>query len=257
MSTTSQGRFCWFDLMTTDQKQAVEFYKKVVGWTTQDFEGAPTWYPMWVTSDNEMVGGSMPLEDAQRKAGVPPHWLGYILTPNVDDTIAAAAKIGAKTIVPPIDIPTVGRSALLADPQGAAFGIYSPAGDPPGHEGAAHVGEVSWHELYTTDYKGALEFYSQLFGWQKGNEYDMGPMGMYQVFQRNGQDIGGMMNKPEPNMPSAWTYYFRVANINEGAERITKHGGQIMTGPMEVPGGDMIVMGTDPQGGMFALHQKK
>jgi predicted enzyme related to lactoylglutathione lyase len=259
MSTAiaAKGRFVWFDLMTTDQKKAVEFYKKVVGWTTQDFEGAPQWYPMWMTPDNDMLGGSVALEPEQTKAGIPPHWLGYILTPNVDETIAAATKIGANVVMQPIDIPTVGRSAILADPQGAVFGIFSPSGDPPGHEGPAKLGEVSWLELYTTDYAAALDFYSQLFGWEKSTDFDMGDMGTYQLFKRNGMDIGGMMKKPDPNTPSAWAFYFHVTDINEGAERITKNGGTIINGPMEVPGGDWIVFASDPQGAVFALHAKK
>ncbi|MGQ0642782.1 MAG: VOC family protein [Gemmatimonadaceae bacterium] len=257
MSTSARGRFVWYDLMTTDQPKAIDFYTKVVGWTTQDFEGAPVRYPMWVTRGNEMIGGSMVLEEEQRKAGVPPHWLGYIMTPNVDDTIQQAKGLGGSVIVPPIEIPTVGRSAILADPQGATFGAFSPEADPPGHEGPANIGEGSWHELYTTDYEAALDFYSKLFGWQKGAAFDMGDIGMYQLFQRNGRDLGGLMNKPDPNMPSAWTYYFRVPNVNEGAARITANGGSIMMGPMEVPGGDMIVMTTDPQGAAFALHEMK
>jgi predicted enzyme related to lactoylglutathione lyase len=257
MSTEARGRFVWHDLMTTDQEKAIDFYTKVVGWTTQDWEGSPTRYPMWLTPDGAMIGGSVALQAEQVKSGVPQHWLGYIATPNVDETIAAATKLGGNALVPPLDIPTVGRSAVLADPQGAVFGIFTPEGKAPGHEGAANVGECSWHELYSSDYEAGLSFYTQLFGWEKTNAYDMGPMGTYQIFARNGQDLGGMMNKPDASMPSAWTYYFRVPDINEGAQRVTANGGKILNGPMEVPGGDMIVLASDPQGGMFALHQVK
>jgi hypothetical protein len=257
MSTVPRGRFVWYDLMTTDLQKAIDFYTKVVGWTTQDWDGAPTRYPMWMTTSGAPIGGSVVLPEEQLAAGVPPHWLGYIATPNVDATVASATKLGGKALAPPMDIPTVGRFAVLADPQGAVFGIFTPQGDAPGHDGEPNIGECSWHELYSSDYEAGFRFYTELFGWQKGNSFDMGPMGTYQLFRRNAQDIGGMMNKPEPAMPSAWTYYFRVSDVNAGAQRITDNGGRVMTGPMEVPGGDQIVVGVDPQGGAFALHQKK
>ena len=254
MSTVPKGRFVWYDLMTTDQEKAIDFYSEVVGWTTEDWPNAPQRYPMWKPAAGGMIGGSVQIP---AKEGPPPHWIGYIATPNVDETIAAATTLGATSVSPPQDIPTVGRSAVLTDPQGAAFAIFTPEGDAPGHEGAAEVGEVSWHELYTTDYEAAFKFYSQLFGWEKGQAMDMGPMGIYQVFQRNGRDIGGIMNKPDASMPSGWTYYFRVPDVNEVADRIKAAGGKVTNGPMEVPGGDKIVMGSDPQGVPFAVHQVK
>lgn len=257
MSTVPRGRFVWYDLMTTDQEKAIDFYSEVVGWTTEDWPNAPQRYPMWKPAKGGMIGGSVELPADQVKGGVPQHWIGYIATPNVDETIDTAKKLRASVVSPATDIPTVGRSAVLKDPQGAVFAIFTPQGDAPGHEGAPEVGEVSWHELYTTDYAAAFDFYSKLFGWEKGQAMDMGQMGIYQIFQRNGRDIGGMMNKPDASMPSGWTYYFRVPDVNAVAERIKARGGKVTNGPMEVPGGDKIVMGADPQGGMFAVHQVK
>jgi predicted enzyme related to lactoylglutathione lyase len=58
---------------------------------------------------------------------VPPNWLVYFASDDVDATAAKAAKAGGKTIVPPGDIPDMGRFAVLADPQGAVFAIFRPA----------------------------------------------------------------------------------------------------------------------------------
>ncbi len=257
MSTVPRGRFVWYDLMTTDQEKAIDFYSEVVGWTTEDWPNAPTRYAMWKPAAGGMIGGSVQLPADETQSGTPPHWIGYIATPNVDETVTTATKLGATVLKPASDIPTVGRSAALTDPQGAVFAIFTPESDAPGHEGAAEIGEVSWHELYTTDYEAAFQFYSQLFGWERGQAMDMGPMGIYQIFSRNGRDIGGMMNKPDASMPSGWTYYFRVPDINDVVNRIKARGGQVLNGPMEVPGGDTIVQASDPQGGMFAVHQVK
>ncbi len=128
---------------------------------------------------------------------------------------------------------------------------------PP--EAAAEIGEASWHELMTTDAEAALRFYREVFGWQPIEPHDMGPAGKYYMFNRPHGAIGGMMNKP-PEMaqvPSNWQIYFRVPDINAAADRIKANGGQILNGPMEVPGGDWIVNAMDPQGAAFALHVKQ
>ena len=102
----------------------------------------------------------------------------------------------------------------------------------------------------TTDAPAAMKFYSEVFGWQPSEAMDMGPMGKYHMFNRPHGMIGGMMNKPPEmaHVPPNWQIYFRVPDINAAIERIKANGGQILNGPMEVPGGDWIVNAMDPQG---------
>jgi predicted enzyme related to lactoylglutathione lyase len=111
----------------------------------------------------------------------------------------------------------------------------------------------------TTDPAAAMSFYEEVFGWQPSETMDMGEMGKYHMFNRPHGMIGGMMVKPPhlAHVPPNWQIYFRVPDINAATERITANGGQILNGPMEVPGGDWIVNGMDPQGAAFALHQRK
>ena len=86
----------------------------------------------------------------------------------------------------------------MKDPQGAMFSIYEPSSPPMQAEGEPKIGDVSWHELYTTDGDAAMTFYTALFGWKPTEAMDMGEMGKYQMFGR-AFPLGGMMNKP-PNM---------------------------------------------------------
>ncbi len=250
---TPRGRFVWFDLRTTDPASAIDFYTKVVGWGTTVWEGPPP-YTMW-TNGGDALGGIMGLPP---EAEAPPHWLGYISSPDVDATFAEAQELGAATIVAPTDIPSVGRFAVLADPQGAVFAIFTPLAEAaPGHEGPAAVGEFSWHELLTTDHAAAFGFYQRLFGWDKGQAMDMGPAGIYQIYARNGLDLGGMFNKPKDDPGrAAWMHYIMVDDVQRAAEATKEHGGQVINGPMEVPGGDWIFQATDREGAMFAVHAK-
>jgi uncharacterized protein len=81
----------------------------------------------------------------------------------------------------------------------------------------------------------------------------MGAMGVYQLFAAGGAPIGGMMTRP-PGVPASfWNYYFQVDGIGGAMERLKAGGGRVINGPMEVPGGNWIVQGLDPQGAMFSL----
>jgi predicted enzyme related to lactoylglutathione lyase len=144
---------------------------------------------------------------------------------------------------------------VVADPQGAGFLIAKPipqTAPPPLAQGA--VGTVGWHELYAMDMPSVFPFYEKLFGWTKEQDMNMGPMGTYRLFKTGGETaMGGMMTKP-PQVPVPyWGYYFNVAGIDAAIERVTKGGGKILNGPIEVPGGSWIIQALDLQGAYFAL----
>lgn len=257
-SNEGRGKFVWYDLMTTDPDAAIDFYGKVIGWGTQPFEGSPTPYNMW-TVDQTPIGGVMDLPEEARQSGAPPHWLTYVATPDVDQTAARTQELGGQVFVPPTDIPSVGRFTVLADPQGAAFAAFTPTDAPAGDERPPKTGEFSWHELVTTDRENAFDFYHDLFGWDRMEAMDMGPAGVYQIYGRQGVPLGGMFNKTEDMgpVPPNWTVYAHVDDVHETVEKVKANGGQVINGPMEVPGGDWIAQCLDPQGAMFAVHGKK
>jgi predicted enzyme related to lactoylglutathione lyase len=247
----SRGKFVWYDLMTSDPQKAQAFYPKVVGWGTTEWAGPPP-YTMWTVGQTPMAG----VMQLPAGAGAPPHWLAYIATPDVDATVAQAESLGAKVMVKSTDIPTVGRFAVLTDPQGAMFAAFSPQNTPP-PDGVPADGQFSWHELVTTDYEAAFRFYSTLFGWEKIEAHDMGEIGVYLIFGRNGQQLGGMFDKP-PFMtaPPNWLQYISVDNADDAVKRVTANGGSVLNGPMDVPGGDRIAQCMDPQGAAFAVHAR-
>jgi uncharacterized protein len=254
--STLLGRPLWFELMTTDMKAAEKFYRSVVGWTSAPFEGSPQPYTTFNLSGGVPTAGLMTLPEGMN---APPFWAMYIGVPKLEEAATRIKRLGGGELSPVIDIPKVGRMQMAKDPQGAAFYIYEPSNTDQPPEGPAEVGEASWLELMTTDAPAALKFYSELFGWQPSEAMDMGPQGKYHMFNRPHGMIGGMMNKPPEmaDVPPNWQIYFRVPDINAAVERIKANGGQILNGPMEVPGGDWIVNGMDPQGAAFALHAKK
>ncbi len=252
----ASGRFVWHDLMTTDTEGAKKFYGEVAGWGTQPFEGSPTPYTMFTTG-GVPIGGVSALTDDMKKNHVPPHWLPAVSVDNVDETLAKATKLGAKTIAPAMDIPDTGRYAVIQDPQGATISIFTPNPRTSSPGEAPKKGNFSWHELTTSDSVAAFDFYSKIFGWEKAGEFDMGaPMGIYQMYGQGGAPYGGMMTRTPEMPPPNWLCYIMVDDAKAAAERIKSGGGKVIVGPMQVPGesGDWVAIAIDPQGAATAVH---
>lgn len=253
-----RGRILWHELNTTDQKAAAAFYLKAVGWTTQAWDENRS-YVMFAAGGRPMAG----LLALGRDAGARPNWLTYIGTPDLESTVRKAKALGARILKPAEGVPAVGTWVVLQDPQGAVFAVLQPSQSPSDAEPG--LGDFSWHELATTDEQAAFKFYQQLFGWQETGTMDMGPeLGMYRMYGKDGRPMGGIYKKPSDpkapahmQAPSHWLPYVLVTDVEEAAEATKNAGGQVSSGPMEVPGGDWIAVGIDPQGGAFAVHARK
>jgi uncharacterized protein len=251
----ARNSFVWYELMTSDVASAKTFYAKVVGWTTQDMPMPGMTYTLLQVGDTQ-VGGLMPLPSEARTAGMRSCWVAYVGMDDVDIAAAQVKRSGGKILGEPRDIPGVGRFAMVADPMGAAFNLFKP--NQPGERAASSApGHIGWHELHTTDWPKALEFYTDLLGWLKGDAVDMGPMGTYQLFNVGGVPAGAMFNDPTVKAAPFWLYYFNVEDIDDAAKRVTDGGGTIVRGAHQVPGGNWIVQATDPQGAAFALLGSK
>ena len=112
--------FCWNELGTTDTQKAGEFYSNLLGWSRQDFSESPVEYTMF--QNEERAAGGM-FKITPEMGPIPPHWLVYFAVDDCDAKVQRASELGAKVMRPAEDIPTIGRFAILSDPQGAAFAI--------------------------------------------------------------------------------------------------------------------------------------
>ncbi len=243
-----QNPFIWHDLMTSDVEGAKTFYADVVGWT---YDAQMPDYHVTLANGAGM-GGIMPTP--ANLSAMPPFWSGYIYVPDVDAAVAKIKKLGGKIHREPWDVPHVARMAVVGDPTGANFNIMQPFDQDGGKLPASTtMGAVGWNEAHVGDLDAAWAFYADMFGWTKGYSHDMGAEGTYQLFQIDGKDVGGMMNKMASTPMAMWIYYFNVDGMEAAVARITKAGGKVAFGPMEVPGGQWTVHGIDPQGGHFAL----
>ena len=245
--------FAWYELMTPDPIAASTFYNAVVGWQARD-AGMPDMAYTLLSAAGVDVAGVMELPREAVQQGIPPCWTGYIAAPDVDAHVAKLTAAGGTVHRRAEDIPGVGRFAVVADPQGAVFILFAPAGGMTRPPVAPYTpGHVGWHELHAGDGASAFAFYSALFGWTKVSAVDMGPMGVYQTFGAGEPAFGGMMTKPSGAPGPCWRYYFTVGSVKAAIIRATNGGGQVVHGPMEVPGGGWIANCIDPQGAAFSL----
>jgi predicted enzyme related to lactoylglutathione lyase len=112
------GAFSWCELMTTDVEAAKVFYARLFGWKTEDMSMPGMTYTV-VKAGSKEIGGIMAVpKEAQ---GMPPMWGAYVTVDDVDLTAKTAEQLGAKLLVPPTDIPNVGRFCVIQDPQGAVI----------------------------------------------------------------------------------------------------------------------------------------
>jgi len=247
------GRFVWYELMTSDPEGAKAFYSAVVGWTMKDVPMPGMTYTLALMGEAQ-IAGMMGIPEQAKAMGVPPNWTGYVAVTDVDASAKEVVRLGGKVLREPTDIPGIGRFAIVADPHGAVVALFWGDGEGPMDPGQMAPGHIGWHELYAGDLETDFGFYSALFSWKKHQAMDMGPMGVYQLFgMEDGSDIGGMMTRPKEVPVPAWLYYFNVGDIDAALARITGAGGKVLNGPMEVPGPMWIVQAIDPQGAAFAV----
>lgn len=253
------GDFLWYELMTSDADVAQRFYGPLLGWTFADSGMDGGEYRLFSAGDQQ-IGGFMALTEDMIAGGARPAWAGYITVDDVDSCAKAIADNGGTILLEPQDIPGVGRFAYAADPTGAMF--YIMRGSTEGGETHSFAkyepmaGHCAWNELASSDPEAAKAFYGALFGWKQEGGMDMGPLGQYEFWQAGRErpyGIGAVMPLM-PGMPtSAWTYYFRVADIDAAAGYITTGGGTLLQEPTPIPGGDFSLTAMDPQGAVFGL----
>jgi predicted enzyme related to lactoylglutathione lyase len=250
------GSFCWLELGTTDRNAAKSFYAKLFGWTTQDLPMGPDMtYTMFRLGANDVAGGYQLMKD-QLDAHIPPHWMLYVKVDSADASAAKAVELGAKQIVPPSDIPNVGRFAVIQDPTGAHISIFQ-TGQHKGTTNFGQVGALCWADLNTPDAERAAKFYGDWLGWT----FDSGKDGYRHIINGTSQEdmIGGIppkMHAP-PGTPPHWMSYFHAADCKATAAKAAQLGASTIMPADVMPDVGTIAVLADPQGAVFALYQPR
>ena len=247
------GVFNWIDLTTTDIAGAKAFYGGLFGWQADDMPtgGGPD-YTMFKI-DGHAVAGATPMSADMQQMGMPPVWVSYVKYDDIDGAAARAAEAGGGVFMPPMDVLDSGRMALIQDPTGAAFGIWSPRA----FAGAALVNQpntLAWNELQTRDLPAARSFYQLVFGWTGSEVPDSGG---YVTFAAGDRTQCGLlqMNEMFEGVPPNWAVYFMVEDVAAAAARVRELGGQVLVGPNQAGEMGSFIAVRDPQGAVFTAMQ--
>lgn len=241
--TVPVGAPCWIDLFTNDAPGAHAFYTELFGWTVDvndEFGGYATFF-----KDGQAVGGCMGNSDPEHPADF---WSVYLSTPDIGATYAKAQEAGGQAILAPMAVGDLGQMAVVADPSGAAVGLWQ-ADSFAGIEVLAEPGAPAWFELHTMGYDAVLPFYSDVFSWDIHTMSDIAEF-RYSTFGEGDGQLAGIMDDsvhaPEGS-PSFFAIYIAVADADATVAKAVELGGAIEMEPENTPYGRLAVI-TDTTG---------
>jgi predicted enzyme related to lactoylglutathione lyase len=243
------GTPCWVDLGTPDRDAAATFYSGLFGWELTD-QGPGMGNYLTASVGGHQVAGIAPLPEDMLH--VPSAWTTYLATEDVDATSDLATKAGGSTVMPPMDVPDLGRSGVMTDPTGAMFGLWQSWGHT-GMELANEPGSVAWNECMSRDFDAAKEFYETVFGY---GWFDMSGDGFrYEALMIDGRSVGGLGSLEDsvpPEVSSHWATYFKVADALASAATVLELGGTVLREPWDTPFGTMVTA-SDVSGAAFSI----
>lgn len=240
------GKFVWFEHSSGDIPKARAFYEPLLGWHTEAMPIGEQRYHM-ILNNNQGIGGY-----GEAPAGSGPCWMCYLSVADVDAAHAAALSAGARSLVPPMDFGPVGRGAQLADPTGAPFWLWKGAQGDRADAPRTASGDWVWNELWTPDDSRALNFYERLVGYTR-DSMDMGPAGTYYLLKKDGVPRAGLMRSVEPKAQPMWLPYVEVDDCDATAAKAKTLGGQVVSGPTDIPGVGRFAVLVDPLGAAIAV----
>jgi uncharacterized protein len=123
---TTGRTFVWHEVYAPDADAAVNFYTQALGFGTQEMSMGEMGSYKMLTIDGTPICGVLSTNCPEMQ-GVPPHWATYLAVDDVDARLAKCLELGATQVVPPMDVPTVGRMTLISDPQGAHIWLFKPS----------------------------------------------------------------------------------------------------------------------------------
>ncbi|NBM17377.1 VOC family protein [Streptomyces sp. GC420] len=243
----------WIDLGTPDLDGATAFYGEVLGWGFRSAGPEAGGYGMFEV-DGRTAAGGMTVTGEQG----PPAWTVYFQTPDADATAKAVREAGGTVLLAPMDVFDLGRTAVLADSAGAAFGAWQP-GKNKGLDVVGEPGALCWTELYTPDVPRAAAFYDKVFGWETANT--PWPGGAFTSARPAGTGeeamFGGLWpleaDPSESGRRPRWLVYFEVGDCDAVVARAGRLGGGTRTEPMSMEGVGRVATLRDPYGAEFGV----
>ena len=235
------GTFVWHEHVSSDPQRAQQFYADLLGWEYTEFGEGYT----IINADGQGHGGFPPAMD-----GAPSHWLGSVQVEDTDGVVEKVKAGGGNVVMGPMDIPDVGRYAVITDPQGAAFSVIQITGEG----GMIGKGVFVWDELATSDVAAAKTFYADVLGWSS-EDVNMGGF-TYTILKHPNAEQGSAGAMPQGEAPAPmWLSYINAPDIDTTAAKATELGAAVMREPFDIENIGRIAIVVDPTGAAFGLFK--
>lgn len=242
------GAPIWVDLMTSDLQKATAFYTGLFGWEAEQPNAEFGGYVNF-TSGGVRVAGMMP-----NGSTTPDCWTTYLSVPDTAASVVAAQGAGAHVLLAPMAVGDLGVMAMLADPSGAAIGLWQP-GVHTGYGRVAEAGAPCWHELHTREYATAVDFYRSVLGWETKVLGDT-PEFRYTQAMADGEPFAGVMDSsaflPE-GLPAMWLLYLGVDDVDAACAKAVELGGTVTEPATDTPFGRLAQL-ADPTGAIIKIN---
>jgi predicted enzyme related to lactoylglutathione lyase len=237
------------ELSSPDPAASGDFYARLFGWQI-DVSPDPQYGGYGIATIGERsVAGIGPKQSPQ----TPTAWGVYIGTEDVDRLTKQVEAAGGTALAAPFDVGDQGRMAVFADPSGAVISAWQASAMRNFLANAPNA--LGWVELNARGVEAAIEFYRSVFGWTTKISDNIQGQPAYTEFQVDGESIAGAMemNPQMPaDIPSYWTVYFDVTDVDGAYQKAIGLGASEMMEPQEYPGGRFAIL-RDPQGASFGL----
>ncbi|WP_128379755.1 VOC family protein [Streptomyces cavernae] len=245
------GAPCWVSLTARDQDSAEDFYAAVLGWKWRSARLGDRFRIAY--ADDVPVAGIAAVASMWQVAVA---WTPYFAVASADEAASRTRERGGTTAVGPIAFPP-GRAALLADRDGAVFGIW---------EGQLVLGWEGWRQeapafvkLHTRNAFDAAIFYAEVLDWASAKQgcCDVAYDGD-EVVLRSGEDVvarissGALEAAPDPTIRPHWQIHFRVPDVQACIRTAEAHGGTVLRADPNAPEAVLA----DPDGAQFTVSAR-
>ena len=244
------GEFLWCDLATFGVNEILKFYREAFGWrfNSETFPDGSVYH--YATNDRDVTAGIYEMPSVYRQDGMASFWMTYVGADEVGPAIDHAIDLGGRLILGPASFGLGAAIAMIEDPQGAIFTVFSGRNLQPRRRGMEHGCHV-WDALLTRDADAAAEFYGKLFNWR----IDPPDANGRRLVRNLARSVTGQIREPEhnrPDEPARWSIGFAVDDLPAFVARTEAAGGEVIA---DATGDGVEVFVSDPNGARFSVRE--
>jgi len=244
------GKFVWRDLVTEDPDAVKPFYAALFGWEFEEGRALGAPYTL-VKSGGQYIAG---ISKARRQLPDQPvsQWLSFMSVADVDRAAAQVRAAGGSVVAGPLDLPNIGRGAVVLDPDGAPLGLLRSSVGDPADAPAPVLNRFLWTEHLSRDPQASADFYAALAGFEV-RKLDLGGRPYWVLVK--GRERAGLLRNPIAVDRPIWLPSIHVADPAASAARAAQLGGRVLLAPRSDVRNGSLALIADPTGAVLALQK--